>query len=102
MTVAKERELEVLVAMQQALLGEVSNKLRAVYVSWTDSSVHFDCYFDGEIDEIDVESMWIVDTEILAAFPEAHQITHAVHRWDYPKPIPVGRMCVFSRREPKS
>ena len=34
----------VLLAMQQALPGEVSERLRAVEVSWTETRIHFNGY----------------------------------------------------------
>lgn len=94
-----DRKHIVLVAIQQALLGEVSARLRCVSLSWEDTSVHFDCYFDGEIDDRDRDSMSYVETELMAAFPATHAITHAVHRLDYPAPLPQDHIRAFSRRE---
>ena len=94
-----DREREVLLAMQMALLDEVSDRVRAVSVSWTDTTIHFDSYFDGEIADDDRESMACVDTELVAWFPESHTITHTVHRLDYPQRLPQDNRRVFSRRE---
>ena len=94
-----DRESTVLVAVQQALLGEVSARLRAVSVSWSDTSIHFDCYFDGEVDDEDRDSMACVDTELVAMFPETHTITHTIVRLDHPEPLPQKNLRVFRRRE---
>jgi len=95
-----ERKNAVLVALQQALLGEISDKLRAVTVSYDEESIHFVCYFDGEIQEDDWESMSCVETELLAQFPDTHQITRELVRCDCPVPIPKDRIFVFWRKEP--
>lgn len=99
MTTTNDREHVVRVQMQLALLGEVPPKLRAVDVTWTDISMHFDCYFDGEVSEEDRESMSLVETGLLASFPATHAISHKVHRWDFPKRLPLVSSRVFRRRE---
>lgn len=94
-----DRKNEVLLEIQQALLGEISSKLRAVIVFYGDNNIHFDCYYDGEILEDDIESMSCVETELISMFPENHEITHAVHRLDYPNPVPKKGIWVYYRRE---
>ena len=94
-----DRRSQVLLAMQQALLGEVSSRLRAVIVSFDDTRIHFDCYLDGEILEEDRESMSLVESEVMAGFPESHAITHRVLRKDYPFPIEKEATWVFYRKE---
>lgn len=96
---SKDRMHVVLLKVQLALLGEVSPPLRAIFVSWTETSIHLDCYFDGEIDDKDTESMACVDTELVAIFPEDHTIAHTLHRLDYPTPLPQRLTCVYARRE---
>jgi hypothetical protein len=93
------RHEEIGLVFQSALLGAIGPQLRAIMVSNDETSIHFDCYLDGEIDEVDRESMSIVETEIQAAFPAAHQITHTVHRLDYPAVIPASGWLVCFRRE---
>jgi len=89
-----------MVAVQQALLGEVSASLRAVTVSYDENSIHLDCYYDGEIVDDDREAMSCVETELLATFPETHTITVQICRMDHPTPIPKGKIWAFCRREP--
>ena len=94
-----DRERQILVAVQPALLGDVSARLRAVSVSWSDTSIHFDCYFNGEVDEEDRDSMACVDTELVAMFPETHTIAHPVVRLDHPEQLPQENLRVLQRRE---
>lgn len=91
----------VLVAVQLALLGEISARLRAIAVSYDCDSIHLDCYYDGEILEEDRESMSCVETELMAEFPESHRITHHVLRSDYPTPLPKDKRYAFYRKEPE-
>ncbi len=94
-----ERATTVLLALHDALLGAVPAHLRAVVVRWDEHSVHFDAYYDGEVTDKDRETMEIVDTEVLAAFPESHTVSHAVHRLDFPAVFPGSGRFVFHRQE---
>lgn len=90
---------EALLAIQQALLGETSACLRAVTIRIVSDRIHFDAYFDGPVDEEDVESMSCVDTELVAAFPETFEVSHRVHRLDAPAALPNADVFVHLRRE---
>ena len=94
-----ERECNVLVAVQVALLGAVSARLRQVSVQFGESDIHFDCYFDGAVEEDDADAMAIVETELAAAFPPDHSITHSTYRLDFPRPLPKPGRSVFLRKE---
>ncbi len=94
-----ERATDVLLAIQDALLGAIAANLRAITARWDQSSIHFDAYFDGEVTDEDRETMAIVDTEVLAGFPETHTVTHTVHRVDFPAQIPKSGKFVFLRWE---
>ena len=93
------REQRILLAFQVALLGEVSAKLRRVSVILDNESIHFDCYFDGEIDDDDRESMSCVESEVMSFFPDTQEITHKVIRCDAPEPVPKSGRSVYCRRE---
>lgn len=71
---AEARRCEVLLAMQQALLGEVTAHLRAICVSYCDHSIHFEAYFDGIITDDDRDRMSLVEAEVMALFPSTHVI----------------------------
>ena len=94
-----DRKHVVLVAVQQALLGEVGACLRAVTVTYDENSIHLACYYDGEIADDDREAMSCVETELLATFPETHTTTVQVYRMDCPNPIPKDTIWAFCRKE---
>jgi hypothetical protein len=94
-----DRKHEVLVSVQQALLGEVSPLLRAVTVDFDATTIRLKCYYDGDVDPTDRESMSQVETELIAYFPESHSIVVDVIAKNYPEPIPKGVIWAFFRRE---
>lgn len=94
-----DRRCEVLLALQQALLGEISANLRAVAVSIGPQNVHFRAFFDGSISEGDRESMSFVETELMAALTARDVVSHSVERLDCPAPIPKRDIWVYCRRE---
>ncbi|MCB9479509.1 MAG: hypothetical protein H6683_07475 [Deltaproteobacteria bacterium] len=96
-TIATEYELRLFV--QNALLGEISNNLRAVLIAATNSKVIVDFYYDGEISEDDWESARYVTTEIVANFDRVVGIDTNIHRLDEPIPIPQHGYCVYMRKE---
>jgi hypothetical protein len=96
---ADERTVAVLLALYDALLGAIPAHLRAITARWDESSVHFDAYYDGEVSDEDRETMAVVDTEVLAGFPETHVVSHAVHRLDFPAEFPDSGRFVFHRQE---
>jgi hypothetical protein len=93
------RRCDVLLALQHALLGEVPAQLRAVTVSYDDTSIMFQSYFDGAITDEDRESMSLVETELMAAFPSTHTIGHDIIRLDVPALVPKDRTWVYHRKE---
>ena len=92
-------EYEVLVSLQQALLGEISSSLRAVTVSINEKNIKFDCYYDGRISDDDAESMSVVETEIMASLGDQYTISYDVRRLDYPTLIPKDARWVYHRKE---
>lgn len=96
-----ERRCSVLVTSQQALLGEVTTNLRAVSVkSYDSSSLHLVAFFDSTLNEQDKEAMALVETELLAAFPENHHLVFEVKVWPEPKLIPKDHIWIYCRKEP--
>jgi hypothetical protein len=93
------RRLQVLFLVQQALLGEVGPNLRAVIVSFSETSISLECFFHGEISCEDRESMALVETELLASFPSSHSVSHMLTRLDEPAPIPKRDHWAYFRRE---
>lgn len=93
------RKAEVLVALQQAMLGEVSPNLRVVAVEYDETYIHFDAYYDGEVTDEARDAMLRVDTEVTALFPENHAISHTTIRCDFPERIPKRGVWVYYRQE---
>jgi hypothetical protein len=94
-----KRRNDVLLAMQQALLGEVTPNLRAVTVAYDESDIHFCCFYDGVASETDRENMSCVETELIAHFPESHTVSHEVRELDRFQPISGPGIWVFARKE---
>lgn len=95
-----QRRCTVLLTIQQALLGEVSSNLRAVLVSYAESSLHFEAYYDGEIGEDEREAMSMVETELMSQLASTETVTHALVRSDLPELLPKDRIWVYYRKEP--
>jgi hypothetical protein len=100
MTGIDERRCRVLLAVQQALLGEVTANLRAVTVEHGDTWLRLQAFFDREPDEGDVEAMSLVETQLLAHFPESHDVTVEIATLREPALIPKDRTWAYHRREP--
>jgi len=94
-----ERSATVLLALYDALLGAIPGHLRAITARWDETSVHFDCYFDGEITDDDQEAMEIVEADLSANFPAAHTVSHARHLLNFPAEFPDSGRFIFHRRE---
>lgn len=99
MTSTLNRRCEVLLTLQNALLGEVSTHLRAVTTAYDETNIHFDCYFDGEASFDVRESMSVVATNLIAAFPQDHEVSYCVHRLDFPALIPKNSVVAYRRKE---
>lgn len=94
-----DREKNVLISLQSALLGAVTSNLRGVGVKWDDSRIHFKCYFDGPISDKDRATMSIVEAEVLSDFPASHEVTYEVLRLDFPGWLPQDERAVYRRKE---
>lgn len=92
-------EKEVLLAVQECLVGEVGPALRVVTLVVHKSSVHLTYYFDGEPSEDDLESAEIVETELMALLDPSLTITHESIRFDHPGLISIENRWVYARRE---
>jgi hypothetical protein len=63
----------VLLSLQRALIGMITQSMLAVYVSWTEAEVCIRVLFDRPISRDDIEWVSIIETEVIADIP-----THAV------------------------
>jgi hypothetical protein len=88
----------LLLSAQRALLGAVSANVAAVSIRQSLNAIRLTAHFYGPPDEDDVEAFRVVTTEILADFPDGHDIDldiHVLH--DGPATIDVGELLVFLR-----
>ncbi|HEX4839937.1 MAG TPA: hypothetical protein VFU89_05810 [Rhabdochlamydiaceae bacterium] len=93
-----EFKSNALLAGFNALLGEVSPKLRSVNIDWDQNTVYLYFYFDGKVTEEDHESAEMIATETIAKFGE-HVLETKIVRIDFPKAIPNTGIPIFHRKE---
>lgn len=94
------RHCAVLLAVQLALLGEVTPNLRAVTVEYTATSIQVDALFDRAPSEDELEGMACAETEVLALFPEHHTVLWTVKNLPAANPVPKGKPLAYLRKEP--
>lgn len=97
MTTHPDRAL-LLLSAQRALLGEVSECLRAVAISRRGKAIRLEFYFDGAIGFEDREGAERVASEVVADFPDG-EIETKLRRVDAPEPLETRGHWVFRRRE---
>ena len=100
MTERISTRIHVVLSFIRALLGEVSPTLRGITVGLKEKKAKLVCYFDGEIQENDINSMNSVEAEMLADLPEM-EIDFNVERLDYPEPLSEKTLdeWLYLRRE---
>lgn len=99
MIISNNAVIAARLSIQRALLGEISPQLRAVVFSIDGRDIDVRFYFDGLINESDIESASIVETEILADYESDDSVTVRCVRLDAPTPIDDGGVWVYRRRE---
>ncbi len=89
-----------LLAMQRALLGEVTSTLRAVFVDLDKGQNIFFAgfYYDGEASEQRVDLWNCAVTEASAALGQFFEKSW-IKRLDYPEPIPMQGYLAYLRKE---
>src|SRR5437016_5274777 len=88
----------ILIQLQQALLGEVTSNLRAVTLTFDETSIHFDAYFDSPPSEDDCECMSEVETALWAHYYDLYEISHNDITLAAPDPI-QGQYWIYHRFE---
>jgi len=83
-----------------AMLGAISNVIRAVFVKAEGDAIYIMAVVDGPISEEDSGAISLVGTEIAADFSD-FQVYDECVRADAPNPLPEhkGWYMVFERRE---
>ena len=90
--------VELLLAAQRALLGEVVPSLRGVAVEWNNHTILIYFYNDGEV----LPELWndysCIGTEVVASFSTAY-IKEKIIRLDYPNKLPEHKYWAYRRKE---
>ena len=86
-----------LLAMQRALLGEVTAELRAVfiYLDTNENILHARFYYDGEVSEKRIDLWDCAITEASAALGPDCFVKSRIERVDYPQKIPAMGYCAY-------
>jgi hypothetical protein len=90
----------VFLSVNRALLGAIGSNVRAITCFWTDQGISIRVIFDGAIGENDFDTMSVVETEVMADFPD-HDVSVVCDRIDAPQIVEIknGSLLIFERRE---
>lgn len=94
-----ERQKDALLAVMMGCLGEITPRMRAVSARCDETSISVRVYVDGEVVEEEREAVSLIETEVLAAFPDGHRVAVECLRLDAPAPIPKDAYFVYCRHE---
>lgn len=87
-------------SIQRALLGNVTNNMRAIIAELSENNIGLFFYYDGEVHEDDEEIVSEIETEVIADFNEDCNFNVNIIRLDYPNSIKNDRgFCVYLRKE---
>lgn len=86
-------------ALQRALLGQVSPQLRGVSVDQDGQRIHLKFFFNGPVSEEDRVAASEVETELLGDLPRDKRLDTEIVRLDAPQRLPDSGQWVFRRRE---
>jgi hypothetical protein len=90
--------VNLLLALQSALLGAVPASLRAVTCDWEQTEIRLRFIFDGEITPGDAEAAQITGTEVVASFLAPWTIVEEVVRLDVPADLEVNALPLWAYR----
>lgn len=90
----------VLLALQLALLGEITPNIRGITCGWDESKIMINFYFDGEFTEEEQESMECVASEVISSIPKL-KIDVQCKRVDAPELLASYKLLnwVYLRKE---
>jgi hypothetical protein len=93
-------------SFQVAMLGSVSQKLRAICLRKQDNIVYVNFYYDGLIDDLNQDLAEMIMTEVMSDFnydEEGREIKfdYKILRLDYPNLMPLDGEWIYFRYEPK-
>lgn len=86
---------------QRALLGFVTQNMRAIYIEYTTNSILLRvCFFENP-SERELEFLSVITTEILSDFNEVKSVKeeYFVDKTTYPNKLNSKGICVFMRSD---
>ncbi|MFA5504043.1 MAG: hypothetical protein WC423_01365 [Vulcanimicrobiota bacterium] len=89
-----QERARLLLAAHGALLGEVFPSLSVVNVSWGERWIKFWFFLSNAPSEDDLESMSIVEAEMLAQYPDREVMSE----FYVDAPRGRGAVCIFARK----
>lgn len=97
-------DLDVLVLnCANTLLGAVTPQLRAVKIDVRDKNIYLLFYYEGYLDEEELDELEVVGTEFIAGYYREDCYYHVfTTRLDLPAQIPQGGTLVYLRKEENS
>jgi len=91
--------LTLRLAVQNALIGCITNELRAVYVKISNKRIYLTIVFDGEISDYWNETAPEIGTEVISHFSN-YCINENFMRKDYPEKLSFPDfICLYKRYE---
>ncbi|WHQ76816.1 hypothetical protein [Pantoea sp. Lij88] len=84
---------------QRALLGNITNNIRAISALLEGDDITLKFFYDGIISEDDEENASIVETKIIADLDDSSVVHTVVTRLDYPEPIKCNGFLLYLRKE---
>ncbi len=93
------RDQKVLLSVWHALIGEITLKMRAIYVDWDDRTIYLYFFLDGEFTEEEKEDIRCIESEVISQLPDDDYELHCT-RLDFPQSIVCPGQCIYRRKEP--
>jgi hypothetical protein len=93
------RHHKVMLALQVALLGEITANMRAVAAIYDDTTLRFQIFFDGRATGDEHESVSSIESGLLALFPAEHEILGQWVQLEFPHPLPKDVHFAYRRKE---
>ena len=87
----------IILSFNRALLGEITDNLRAIICDWNDSHINVRSYFEAEANDLYIDSMECIAAEVVADFP-AHSIDVEYSTIDLSQP--VNNQSILSQHSP--
>lgn len=88
-----------MLALQVALLGEITGNMRGVAVIYDDTTLRFQIFFDGAPTGGEHDSVSSIETGLLALFPPDHEILGQWVHLGFPLPLPKDVHFAYRRKE---